>query len=313
MGGQNSQDSILERRSLVWNDGEPVAPALPPVVKTNTFYWGKFFPRGCRGKIDSLQIYCIRTGVGVLHLQLSPHPNLGPLYEVIITPGAAWGWATVDFNEMWNYDSLFIWIDWCPIDVSYGADAVQPYDTHYSLTGTRTWLPLDNRLYIRVVYTGETPGDVPVSGTINTIKIPSTGAQVATTDNVTVPDNDDTLVTFFEGAGTLLQATILIEDDDLVVPTNPYAGVVYEIWIEADGLLAFVAGNRDLTQSAVAAAGRSSVGDFLLELTPASGLKWLIMNLRVPIEFRRYVHLRFYHRAGAALTVDGRLYAIMMR
>ncbi len=313
VGGENSQDSTLERRSTMWNDGDPVAPAPPPVIKTNQLYWGKFFPRGCRGKIDSLQVYCIRTGVGVLHLQLSPHPNLGPLYEVIITPGAAWGWVDVDFNEMWNYDSLFLWIDWCPLDVSYGADAVQSYDAHYSLTATRTWLPLENRVYIRVVYTGETPGDVPVSGVINTIKIPSQAAEVDARNNVNIPTNMQATVGYFEGAGTMLQATVLIQDDNLTLPTDPYDGVVYEIRINVDNNDAFIVGNRDLTQDPIAVTGRSSVGEFILELEPGSGLEWLIMNLRVPIEFRRYIQLNFYHRAGANLSVDGRLYATLMR
>ena len=313
VGGSNAQDSTLERRSLIWNDGDPTPPDAPPAFLTGLTYRGKFFTRGCRGMIDWIGIYCRRAAAGTLLLHFSPHPGLGPLYAVLVTPGAAWGWAAANFRQMWNYDSLFIWITWCPLDVSWGADEVQPFDAHESLDSGITWIPQDQRPYIRVVYAGETPGDVPVSGIVNTIKIPANGAEVASTDNVNVPSAADTLVAIYEGAGILLQATILIQDADLILPTNPWTGVYYEIRIEADGNAAFAASNRDLTQSAVAATGRSSVGDFLLELTPASGLAWLIMNLRVPIEFRRYVQLRFYHTAGAVLTADGRVYATVMR
>jgi hypothetical protein len=313
VGGQNSQDSILERRSLVWNDGDPVAPAAPPMIESGPDLRGKFFTRGCRGMIESLQIYCVRTAAGTLDLSFSPHPGLGPLYVLTVTPGAAWDWATVDFRQMWNYDSLFIWVSRWDADVSWGSDGVQPYDLHSSMNLGATWILVDVRLYVRVIYSGETPGDVPVSGIINTIKIPSTGEAVAAEDNVNVPNNAlITLVTFW-GAGFLIQATVRIDDNNLVVPTNPYGGVIYQMQIWADFAPAFVVDNRDLTQSDVATSGRSSCGEFLLELAPTSGVKWLVMNLRIPFEFRRNITIAFYHRAGNPLSVDGRIYANVMR
>jgi hypothetical protein len=309
VGGQNSQDSTLERRSLVWNDNGVVAPAAPPDFETGETFFGKFFTRGCRGMMEQLQIYCRRTAAGTLRLRYSPHPCLGPFNEVLITPGAAWAWVPAVIEGMWDYDSLFVWVYTCDADVSWAWDAVLPYDGHESLDAGATWADLAIRPFIRVVYAGETPGDVPVSGIVNTIKIPSVGAQIAGVLGENVPNNVDTLLTRFEGAGTLLQATIQIQDDDLVVPTNPWVGVIYRLMVYADGALAFIVDNRDLTQSSVATSGRSSCGEFLLELAPASGTKWLVMNLRVPVEFRRSVELYFYHRAGNPLSTDGWLFA----
>ena len=176
-GGQNSQDSILERRSLIWNDNGVVAPAAPPANYTDIDYKGKFYARGCRGKIEAVQIYCIRTGAGFMTLRLSPHPSLGPFQELTITPGATWAWVTRGLEQMWDYDSLFIWISYISLDVSWGYDAVQPYDGHESDNAGATWGDLAIRPFIRVVYTAETPGDVPISGIINNIKIPNTSSE----------------------------------------------------------------------------------------------------------------------------------------
>jgi hypothetical protein len=313
VGGQNSQDSTLERRSLVWNDNDVVAPAAPPAFYTGEVFKGKFFTRGCRGMMEQLQIYCRRTAAGTLTLRYSPHPCLGPVGTVVVVPGAAWAWVPVPIEEMWDYDSLFVWVYECSPDVSWAFDAVLPYDGHESLDLGATWADLDIRPFIRAVYAGETPGDVPVSGIVNTVKIPSTGSQVSFHLYVDVPDGVITLIDEYDGAGVLLQATIRVEDDNLVVPTNPYAGVIYAIRVEADGLPAFFVDNRDLTQSSVATTGRSSCGEFLLELAPASGMNWLIMNLRVPLEFRNHLALFFYHRAGNLLSTSGWLFANVLR
>jgi hypothetical protein len=309
VGGQNSQDSTLERRSLVWNDNDVVDGAAPPDFYTGEVFKGKFFTRGCRGMMEQLQIYCRRTAAGFMYLRYSPHPCLGPIGEVAIIPGAAWAWVPVGIREMWDYDSLFVWVYHCDVDVSWAWDAVLPYDGHESLDFGATWMDLPIRPFIRVVYTGETPGDVPVSGIVNTVKIPSTNAMMADAYNVNVPWGVTTPICTFDGVGVLTQATIQIQDNNLAAPTNPWTGVYYRMIVIADGAAGFWVENRDLTQSSVATSGRSSCGEFLMELAPASGLSWLIMNLRVPIEFRRSLALSFYQRTGAALLVDGRLFA----
>lgn len=173
MGGQNSQDSILERRSLIWNDDGVVSRTRFPILGTNALYKGKFFTRGCRGMIEEIQIYRTATAGGTIILHISPHPCLGPLYTVTIPAGPANAWTGVAFEQMWNYDSLFIWTSYVAIGEFWGYDAAQPYDGHISEDAGATWADWAARPFIRVIYTGETPGDVPVSGIINNIPIPS--------------------------------------------------------------------------------------------------------------------------------------------
>jgi len=97
---------------------------------------------------------------------------------VTITPGATWAWVPVDIEEMYDYDSLFIWVYTCDADVSWAYDAVLPYDGHESTDLGITWEDMAIRPFIRVVYTGETPGDVPVSGIINTIQLPAVSSEM---------------------------------------------------------------------------------------------------------------------------------------
>jgi hypothetical protein len=53
------------------------------------------------------------------------------------------------------------------------------YDAHTSDLVIRDWERENRRYFIRVVYDSETPGDVPVSGTINNVEIPSTSSSTA--------------------------------------------------------------------------------------------------------------------------------------
>lgn len=204
VGGSNAKDSILERRSLVWNDNDVEAPDDPPAFYTCATYRGKFFPRGCRGMIEEIQIYCRDAGQDLLTLRYSPHPCLGPFGEVDITPLAGWSWVAAAVEEMWNYDSLFIWIYECEAGTDWAYDNALPYDGHRSTDAGETWSDLAIRPFIRVVYTGETPGDVPISGIINNIRIPNVSSLFRSGDAVPVPALALTdLLVPYDGAGEL--------------------------------------------------------------------------------------------------------------
>jgi len=205
--GPTSYGSVLERRDLIWNDDNIADGTVPDDFYTEEIYKGKFFTRGCRGMIEQLQIYCIRTAAGTLTLRYSPHPCLGPVRTVTVTPGAAWAWVDVDIERMWDYDSLFIWVHECSADVSWAYDAVLPYDGHvYYVLGIppedlgRTWEDMAIRPFIRAVYSGETPGDVPVSGIINNIPLPSVSTLVAEASK-SVPEDEATVIVDVHGAG----------------------------------------------------------------------------------------------------------------
>lgn len=176
IASQVTQSGYLERRSMVLNDNGVVAPNAPPATYTAVTYKGKFFPRGMRGKIEELQIYCKDAGADLITLRYSPHPGLGPFGEVTITPLATWSWVGAAVEEMWDYDSLFIWVSECEAGVDWGYEAAAPYDGHESGDTGATWEDLAVRPFIRVVFSGETIGDTPVSGIINNIPIPNVGS-----------------------------------------------------------------------------------------------------------------------------------------
>lgn len=199
-GGQTSPASLKERRSTILNDPEIEDGTTPPASYTATTYKGKFYPRGCRGIIEQLQIYCKRTGSGDIELRYSPHPSLGPIGTVTVTPGSSWAWKSATIEKMWSYDSLFIWVYTCDSDVSWGYDAVSPPDGHSSDDSGVTWEDVTERPFIRAVLTGETPGDVPVSGVINNIPIPGVSTLGEWVYAVVEEDVETTLVDI-HGAG----------------------------------------------------------------------------------------------------------------
>jgi len=313
VGGQNSQDSILERRSLVWNDNDVEAPDAPPASYEDVDHKGKFFTRGCRGMIEQIGIYCIRTVAGTLTLSISPHPCMGPLYTVVITPGAAWAWVAADFEQMWNYDSLFIWVSACSADVSWAYDAVLPYDGHWSQDTGATWEDMAIRPFIRVFYTGETPGDVPVSGIVNTIPIPNIAAEIEVGLLPNLPNAAYTTICDAVGAGTMLEARVYFRTSVAPTPAIVFGSVWYELHIYADGALAYHTTNRIICQSEIATAGRSSVGEFYQATVADPAYNMTVLAVRMPIQYRRTIRMRVFQSSGGAVSTTGHIFANELR
>lgn len=308
VGGSNAQDSILERRSLISNDDAVVDRTAYPILGTDAIYKGKFYTRGCRGMIEELQIWRTVTAGGTITLRLSPHPCIGPLYEVVIPIGPAGAWTGVAFEQMWNYDSLFIWVHELEAGEEWGYDAALPYDGHESTDTGATWADLAIRPFIRAVMTGETPGDVPVSGVVNTIEIPSVALEKETVGFVAVPHNVETEVLLVEGAGTMIQAALSMNTSVTPTAGSPPAAVYYAIILQADGLPAYFGDNRMMTQSEVATAGRCSCGEFWQSTVAEPVYDRTKMILRVPVKFRRNLSLRLLQTTGVGVNVTGSLY-----
>ena len=297
VGGANSQESILERRSLVWNDSAVVAPAAPPASYTEVTWKGKFFTRGCRGMIEELQIYCVRTGAGTLRLAISPHPCLGPFAYEMITPGATWGWVSGFRETMWNYDSLFIWVYECSADVSWAYDAVQPHDGHWSTDAGATWADLAIRPFIRAVYTGETPGDVPVSGILDVIILPNESSS-RVMESQAIPTPAETTLVNLDGAGwcDLIFAWVDAAANSQVTLIRVYC----------DGNAAFAERFNDLnTRGHVATTPVVSLLSYA-----ADGL--CVLQLSKRFEFRRNLTITFQNLV-AVQTVSVKAHPTLMR
>ena len=263
--------------------------------------------------IEEIQVYCRLTGAApAIVLRFSPHPCLGPLYTVTIVPGAAWGWVGVAFEEMWNYDSLFIWIH-SITNAEWGYDEAQPYDGHVSLDTGATWADWAARPFIRAVYTGETPGDVPVSGIINNIPIPAKASVNEEATGVVAQSGVNTYVVEVEGAGTLVEARVEFETS--VVPSGGLAppAVHYVLYLVSDGVTGYAKSNRSITQSVIATFGRCSAGEFYQGSVADPAWDRTLLYVRAPVQFRRQLVLRAMQTTGVPVTVRGVLFTSLMR
>ena len=80
-------------------------------------------------------------------------------------------------DEFWHYDSIFIWVHECKAGVDYAYDGRAPPDGYTGVAALSPWTPELRRYYFRMLYTGETAGDVPVSGTLSTVEIPHSSSK----------------------------------------------------------------------------------------------------------------------------------------
>ena len=274
---------------LTWDNGV-TTPDAPPDSETGTSYRGKFFPRGCRGHIVVVRIYCKRTGTGTITLAFAPHPGAGEIKTVTVTPGTAWDWKEATGRIMWNYDAMFIYIKSIGADVSWGKDTAGP-DMFYSTNSGATWISSTTaRMFIRVLLRGMTCGDVPVSGTINTIEIPSQ-SQERLFNQISVGTTETTLKEVF-GAGKTEYVVLRV-----AVGTDSHLA---RMRIYCDGNLSF-----DWTYSAlnIYSYAASTPG---ISLTLYGTDTACVVHLTIRFSFLRHLKVTFQNVTSAKTsTVDG--------
>lgn len=215
-----TQTAFVEDRRTLSNNG---ASASMFIVGTTT-YRGKFFPRGCRGLINLISLYCDNTDSAdhSFTIYISPQAGMGPILSATLTvpASAPADWRSVTIRRFWNYDSMFIYV--IADNANYprlGYDSGTPYDYHYS-TDAVTWTPASVRIWIKVDMTAMTVGDLPVSGTINTVEIPN--ETTSRDSNVfTVPAGGTAYDDVQEGAGTVLMIIYYVGSLDARNYLNP--------------------------------------------------------------------------------------------
>jgi hypothetical protein len=198
-GGANIVVDKLTQSAYI--DGWTTPGQTPPYYKTGEAYYGKFFPRGCRGMIEGDFMYAKGNGTDTITLAYAPQPGMGPVLTSTFAPGTSWGWCGNALDYFWNYDSCFIYVLACGSSVSFGYDISEPYDGRGSIDSGQTWMKWDARLWVRLVLTMETVGDLPVSGTVNTIEVPTISSQ-AEGESITVPVGVETTIVSVNGAGS---------------------------------------------------------------------------------------------------------------
>jgi hypothetical protein len=132
---------------------------------------GKFFPRGCRGFLRYISVYCKDTGSsgGTLTIWIAPHPNSGYIYTGTIAVPAGQTETTLYLNvsKMWNFDSMFIYVGSSSAQVVVAYDSTAPVDMLHSTDAGVTWAVYDRRLFVAAFMRCLTVGDVPVSGAVS--------------------------------------------------------------------------------------------------------------------------------------------------
>jgi hypothetical protein len=211
-----TQGAYTERQSTLANNGATAGMASGNL----TYKRGKFFPRGCRGFIRYIEIYCdnIDTVSHTFTVKLSPMPGMGAVavFTLSVDGGSGAAWRTIWVNRFWNYDSLFIWV--CSDSDTYGRlgyDAGVPYD-YYTSADEVSWAFGYFRYWFRVTMTGETVGDLPVSGTVNTIEVPAVASALQVSLTSIQANGSKTLIDYY-GCGTCVMIGFYT-DSNVVYP-----------------------------------------------------------------------------------------------
>ena len=292
-----TQDAYTPRRVDYFNHG---ATATMTAI-TNTTYRGKWFPRGCRGYLDNVQVYCDNPDSAdhTITVYLAPQMGMAPIYSANITvpAGASAQWRMAVFRLMWNYDSMFVYV--IADNASYpriAYDTGTPIDAYYS-TDLEEWRFEERRYWIKLGFVGLTVGDLPVSGTVNTIEVPATTSRVES-GVISVPDSTVTDIATLRGAGTLLEAYLVFYATD-----PPDAYTVYGIYVYVDGELIGAWSNQDFTLSETATEGAVRIGEFR-QYSAGS-----IIRLWVQLKFKRELRIAAFQTTGSSVNVEGHILA----
>jgi|GEM_PF-2991259 len=195
-----TESAYTEERRIIANNGTSPTAHFPYSVLV-----GKYFPRGCRGFINKIEISCANydTADRKLYIYVSIQPGMAPIItaELTVPASTSRAWRAVTINRFWNYDSMFIYVkaetSSAP-QVYY--DTEEKYDAMHSSDNGVTWTPQDRRYWFRVDMTGQTVGDLPITGTLNTIEVPGASSVIESETTLINPGETKTLISV-EGSG----------------------------------------------------------------------------------------------------------------
>jgi len=286
--------AYTERRSTLSNNG--ATPAWSNI--TGNSRRAKFFPRGARGFIYTIDAYCRDSGAsgGTITVYISPYVGAGYIASATITVSAGGGasWRSASFNRMWNYDSLFIFYVMSQAQIEMAYDADEKFDGYTSEDAGATWSSQGNRRWLNAVLTAETIGDIPVSGTLNTVSLPSSGSKYSS-GSVSVPQTTEITLLTLAGSGK----NVLIEAYG--------AGDDIRFYIYCDGVQADFLSAYEMHDAGY---DGNTVGKAVIKWV--SGAQSNTISV-LPYEFRRELKITAYHAYGIAKTCSATLVANLIR
>ncbi|MBA7614830.1 hypothetical protein ES703_22104 [subsurface metagenome] len=163
--------AFVEQRNMLSNNAAETAGW------TRAAYKAKAFARGCRGFVDSIEIYARNRGPsGTITLGVAAEPEGAEQFEVtiIIPPDLRGSWYSTDVGERWHYWGMFIYVKSVSgALVTYGYDAAEETPDGYTSpdTGT-TWVAESNRRYwVRVNQGFQSLGEMSVGGHVTILEM----------------------------------------------------------------------------------------------------------------------------------------------
>jgi len=182
----------------------PAGQTGDPVLFRDLGRFGIFYRRGCRGHIEEISIYLKNTDT-VEHdvdFALKENPDGGIVIDnirVSQAPGTT-GWVIVPVRRYWSYDSLFIYNK----DPYSAALQIGYWDTGeedgFFMYDEERWYVDFQRSAYRVRISALSIGDLPISGTVNSILVPSSSLE-SRSGSVTIPAYSSAILLDFYGQG----------------------------------------------------------------------------------------------------------------
>jgi len=185
---------------------------------------GKFFPRGCRGFLDTIQIWFENPNIDdrEAYVHVTPYVGGGDIWSGTLVVGAKTALAPhpVHPKIFWSFDSMFIWVETPTDGLCLAYDKGEPYDCYEYALEAPPWRPSPLRPWIKVWMNGQTVGDIPVSGTLTTVEVPG----LTTTRQevyLNVPPNSELYDTVQRGMGEVLIVIFSVTSDVVLSRLRP--------------------------------------------------------------------------------------------
>jgi len=143
--------------------------------------FGIYYRRGSRGHLEELSVYLKNTTDvdKTIKFALKENPDGGIVIDNVSVTQTAYteGWVSVAVRRFWNYDSLFIYNkDAYSTELQIGYWDTGDEDGFYMYAAERWYVDWQRSAY-RMKVSALSIGDIPVSGTVNSILIPSSSLE----------------------------------------------------------------------------------------------------------------------------------------
>jgi len=191
--------------------------------------WGFYLPRGARGYIRAIRFMIKNTSGSdaTVMVAVSIDPTYPPLKSVSVTvPSSQTDYATTNFNIFlwWPFESIYITIK-SNIDGVYALGK-------YNMWGQGGMKDDTDSLYcpwVEIAWLYYPTGDIPVSGIVNTVRIPLATSKAGGVSTVVYPDQEQDLaiitvpgiarfIRLYQDSGTPndIRFRIVVDDNDIM-------------------------------------------------------------------------------------------------